>query len=256
MAGCGEGLAGVLGQAEPDLAGGPVHPAGGHVGRVEEVGLEARRAEGAGQLDAVVERCRGSPRGRRSGDRRSARAMKSWPQPAESDGRRLRLIRRIGRKPSRMKWISGISSFSSRPPVSWWGIPLARSAPSADRNAAIRARASGASRTSASRKTSRGCRASRASDPAGVLLAAPAGGQLGRGDQADPLVGRGQLARRSRPSGPREWSSRTTHLELDALVRAARAARPRRSRLPRRGRGSGPRWAGAPRPGRAAGGGA
>ena len=53
---CGKRLTGVLGQAEPDLAGGAVHPAGGQIGRVEEIGLEARNAESAGEFETVVER--------------------------------------------------------------------------------------------------------------------------------------------------------------------------------------------------------
>jgi hypothetical protein len=61
----------------------------------------------------------------------------------------------IDMNPSSRKWISGMSSFSIGPTVACRGTPLARSAPESAMNRAIRGRASGASRTSASRKTNR-----------------------------------------------------------------------------------------------------
>ena len=44
----GQSFSGVLGQAPPDLAGTPVHPAVGQVRRVEEIGLKTGGAEGRG----------------------------------------------------------------------------------------------------------------------------------------------------------------------------------------------------------------
>ena len=91
----GQGLAGVLGQAEPDLARRAVHPAGGQVGRVEEVGLEAGRAEGAGELDAVVERV---------ADRRVAAASFVGLAPGDEE------LAATGRE----RWVSGSAASGDR----------------------------------------------------------------------------------------------------------------------------------------------
>ena len=174
--------------------------------------------------------------------------MKSWPHPAESDGRRLRRIRRIGRKPSRMKWISGIRSFSSRLTVSWCGIPLARSAPESLDEGRHPRQGVGSQPDVGVEEDEQGMPGLLGQDPAGVLLAAPAGRQLGRGDEPDPIVAVGQLLDdRGRPV--LGVIVEDDDLELEAAVLAARRGPRLRSPLPRSARGSGPRPGAAPRPG-------
>ena len=82
-------------------------------------------------------------------------AINNCPQPALYAGELLFLIRFSGRKPRRIKYIRGISSFSNKLPVFCNGNPLASAVSWVCMNPAMRARAWGASSTSASINTIR-----------------------------------------------------------------------------------------------------
>ena len=208
MAGGGEGFGGVLGQAEPDLAGGAVHPAGGQIGRVEEVGLEARHAEGAGKLDAVVERV---------ADRRVAAARGDRPRPGDEElaaagGERgpaapPHPANRQEPEQDEVDQRDQAASPAGRPSPDA-GIPLARSAPRpTERGHACQG--VGGQPDVGVDEQKEGMTGLAGEDPAGVLLAAPAGGNSGVGTRrtrSSVAVNCSTIAA-VRSS---EWSSRTT----------------------------------------------
>ena len=91
-------------------------------------------------------------------------------------------------KPSMMKWISGISSFSNKAPRLLVGDPAGEVGAGRRHEGRHFARASGASRTSASMKTSRECRASSANVQHACCLPHQPSGSGPTGDQSDPGV--------------------------------------------------------------------
>ena len=83
--------------------------------------------------------------------------------------------------------------FEQTPTVSWCGIPLARSAPDSLEKSGHASEGVGGQPDVGVEEDEQGMTGLLGQHPAGVLLAAPAGGKLGRGDQTHPIVGLGQL---------------------------------------------------------------